>query len=255
MFSSFLVPNPAARAAAKVQWTMVSLAAERRSGHNGQMKPRPNVGRNETCPCGSGRKYKVCCQPREHEAKHSSSQYLLPGIVIALIVASAATAALWSARKEKANAVAQSTAPALPFPRAAMAQTGPTLTPQPPGPVPEGKVWSPEHGHWHDAATGPQVVTMNSSPTAQNFVPAPQPPGPVPEGKVWSTEHGHWHDAPGASTVVVGGTGTGDLTPTGLTPPAPSAAGVAPSQSTASQASAVPVVISTPAVAAPTAPK
>ena len=26
-----------------------------------------------------------------------------------------------------------------------------TLTPQPPGPAPEGKVWSPEHGHWHDA--------------------------------------------------------------------------------------------------------
>jgi hypothetical protein len=23
--------------------------------------------------------------------------------------------------------------------------------PQPPGPVPPGKVWSPEHGHWHDA--------------------------------------------------------------------------------------------------------
>jgi hypothetical protein len=23
--------------------------------------------------------------------------------------------------------------------------------PQPPGPAPEGKVWSPEHGHWHDA--------------------------------------------------------------------------------------------------------
>lgn len=26
-------------------------------------------------------------------------------------------------------------------------------TPQnePPGDAPEGKVWSPEHGHWHDA--------------------------------------------------------------------------------------------------------
>lgn len=24
-------------------------------------------------------------------------------------------------------------------------------TPQPAGPVPPGKVWSPEHGHWHDA--------------------------------------------------------------------------------------------------------
>lgn len=28
-----------------------------------------------------------------------------------------------------------------------------TLTPQPPGEAPPGKVWSPEHGRWHDAAT------------------------------------------------------------------------------------------------------
>jgi hypothetical protein len=73
------------------------------------------------------------------------------------------------------------------------------LTPQPPGPAPEGKVWSPEHGHWHDAsAAAPQVVTTtgNTATPGANFVPAPQPAGPVPEGKVWSVEHGHWHDAP-----------------------------------------------------------
>lgn len=28
--------------------------------------------------------------------------------------------------------------------------------PQPAGEVPPGKVWSKEHGHWHDAATGQQ---------------------------------------------------------------------------------------------------
>lgn len=28
----------------------------------------------------------------------------------------------------------------------------PTFVPQPPGEVPPGKVWSPEHGHWHDIA-------------------------------------------------------------------------------------------------------
>lgn len=26
----------------------------------------------------------------------------------------------------------------------------PAYTPQPPGPVPPGKVWHAEHGHWHD---------------------------------------------------------------------------------------------------------
>jgi hypothetical protein len=60
------------------------------------------------------------------------------------------------------------------------------LTPQPPGPVPEGKVWSAEHGHWHDAP-----VTKVESSTRLT----PQPPGPAPEGKVWVPEHGHWHDA------------------------------------------------------------
>ena len=59
-----------------------------------------------------------------------------------------------------------------------------TFTPQPPGPVPPGKVWSPEHGHWHEAAPTQQ----------QSGPPFPQPPGPVPDGKVWSPEHGHWHN-------------------------------------------------------------
>jgi hypothetical protein len=38
------------------------------------------VGRNEPCPCGSGRKYKVCCL--EHKAKHYStwSDIALPAL-------------------------------------------------------------------------------------------------------------------------------------------------------------------------------
>ena len=90
-----------------------------------------------------------------------------------------------------------------------------------PGPAPAGKVWSAEHGHWHDV--GPQVPrpglpavagSANPSiqiqtttegvppgtPLAQPMSVRPrgrrQPPGPVPAGKVWSSEHGHWHDAP-----------------------------------------------------------
>lgn len=79
-----------------------------------------------------------------------------------------------------------------PAPRANLQSAMPrTPQPQPPGPAPAGKVWSAEHGHWHDAnpASGPtpenpvQVVRRN----------VPQPPGPVPAGKVWSPEHGHWH--------------------------------------------------------------
>ena len=66
-------------------------------------------------------------------------------------------------------------------------------TPQPPGDPPPGKVWSPEHGHWHRAPG--QAGT-------------PQPPGDPPPGKVWSEAHGHWHNAQpgqaGADTVKTG---------------------------------------------------
>jgi len=30
----------------------------------GGKRRRPKVGRNDPCPCGSGKKFKKCCQPR-----------------------------------------------------------------------------------------------------------------------------------------------------------------------------------------------
>jgi hypothetical protein len=70
-------------------------------------------------------------------------------------------------------------------------------TPQPPGDPPPGKVWSPEHGHWHTAPSA-----------ADTLGGTPQPPGDPPPGKVWSEAHGHWHNAPadqgGADTVNTG---------------------------------------------------
>ena len=29
--------------------------------HPRQLKKQPKIGRNEDCPCGSGKKYKMCC--------------------------------------------------------------------------------------------------------------------------------------------------------------------------------------------------
>jgi uncharacterized protein len=50
---------------------MIQLAALWRAGHpperlmqlvrDADLKTRPKVGRNDPCPCGSGRKYKRCC--------------------------------------------------------------------------------------------------------------------------------------------------------------------------------------------------
>jgi hypothetical protein len=81
-------------------------------------------------------------------------------------------------------------------------------SPQPPGPAPAGKVWSVEHGHWHDAAPPSSPIqvspiqtsagTLTPSVTPNPPKKVPQPDGPVPPGKVWSEEHGHWHDAPPA---------------------------------------------------------
>ena len=50
--------------------------------------------------------------------------------------------------------------------------------PQPPGEAPPGKVWSVEHGHWHDAlgaATTPAPAPVTLT------IPAPVPAAPVPE--------------------------------------------------------------------------
>ncbi len=79
--------------------------------------------------------------------------------------------------------------------------------PEPAGGTPAGKVWSPEHGHYHDlqpsAGQSPislpgqsPITTPGSQAAPAGITNTPQPAGPVPTGKVWSTEHGHWHDAP-----------------------------------------------------------
>jgi hypothetical protein len=52
--------------------------------------------------------------------------------------------------------------------------------------LPPGRVWSPEHGHYHDVDGGETRSAARS---------VPRPPGPAPPGKVWSPDHGHWHDA------------------------------------------------------------
>ena len=133
------------------------------------------VGRNESCPCGSGKKYKACC-----EGKHSRG---MSGGLLALFAAIAVIAVVGGVAAMRDDGPKPATRPgALP------ARTAQTLKPQPPGPAPAGKVWSAEHGHWHDAAPQSQPPVRVAPP------PKPQP-GPAPAGKVWSPEHGHWHDA------------------------------------------------------------
>jgi hypothetical protein len=159
-------------------------------------------GRNEPCYCGSGKKTKHCHGERE---KTSNVAAILVGAVV-LVGAGMIVAGL-NRREAKATpapptpAVTQTSTPSATAPQTAANATAP-------GPAPQGKVWSVEHGHWHDvnatgtpqtpspirvdmAGGGPQVqVQTSGKPAAPS---TQQPPGAAPPGMVWSPEHGHWH--------------------------------------------------------------
>ncbi|MGK7390721.1 MAG: SEC-C metal-binding domain-containing protein [Candidatus Cyclobacteriaceae bacterium M2_1C_046] len=89
-----------------------------------------NIGRNAPCHCGSGKKYKNCHLVSDHEKDSKNKSYLVAGIIIAFI----AIAALLIYSKSDSTTTTRTT----------------TTTTAPPGEAPAGKVWSAEHGHWHD---------------------------------------------------------------------------------------------------------
>lgn len=70
------------------------------------------VGRNESCPCGSGKKYKHCCESKASGNRMSSMML----VVIAVAIVAAILASVFT----EGDATA--------------------------GP---GGVWSAEHGHYH----------------------------------------------------------------------------------------------------------
>ena len=79
------------------------------------MKHNSHIGRNDPCPCGSGKKYKKC-----HGLKQATSKgNTLMLIVVGLLVIAGATAVIRSFTSDKTH-------------------TGSTTG-----------VWSPEHGHYH----------------------------------------------------------------------------------------------------------
>ena len=165
------------------------------------------TGRNDLCPCGSGKKMKTC-HPGGYAAVSKNRNVMIIGIVIAVVAIGAV------AMFQQDSTPPRQTGPSRPM----TAPTGNTAvpasqgagTPQP-GPAPPGKVWSPEHNHWHDepgaTTANPGAPVAPGQTQALQIPPAqtprqgaqtltPQPPGPAPEGKVWVPEHGHRHDAP-----------------------------------------------------------
>jgi hypothetical protein len=71
------------------------------------------VGRNETCPCGSGRKFKQCCATKRTEGAQSR--------LIMFLIAAAVAAAIFAGFSSRGS------------------RSG-------------GRIWSAEHGHYHDAS-------------------------------------------------------------------------------------------------------
>lgn len=70
------------------------------------------VGRNESCPCGSGKKYKHCCESKASGSGMSS----LMLVVIAVAIVAAILASVFTEGDANAGT---------------------------------GGVWSAEHGHYH----------------------------------------------------------------------------------------------------------
>jgi hypothetical protein len=76
---------------------------------------RDKAGRNDLCGCGSGKKFKRCCAIKQQKARGSR----LMTIVVFAVIAVGIAAAIASFKEEGSS-----------IPMA-------------------GKVWSPEHGHYH----------------------------------------------------------------------------------------------------------
>jgi hypothetical protein len=79
---------------------------------------RQKVGRNDPCPCGSGRKYKHCCESKAGKLQLSG------WVAIAAAVAAAAVLLLFLYNLTQDDVASAPTCP-------------------------PGQVWSAEHGHCH----------------------------------------------------------------------------------------------------------
>ena len=138
--------------------------------------------RNEPCHCGSGKKYKHC-----HEATKNtkSNQYVIIGIIAVVFLA----IIFINSDSSSSNQNVPVTASPL------LNQGGTSSKSKPSGPAPPGKVWSQEHGHWHDAPVSKSLTPKILGKNEVNKITVPkQDKNNPPEGKVWNEEHGHFHD-------------------------------------------------------------
>ena len=129
--------------------------------------------RNDPCHCGSGAKYKNCHAKRGIK---KPLPWMFWGVLLALIGAFS----LISNKEDGLNNQYTSK----PYKPQKIGKN------KPEGEAPFGKVWSAEHGHWHDAKNPHDALTADMEKSRDQS----QRQGETSPGKVWSPEHGNWHD-------------------------------------------------------------
>lgn len=190
-----------------------------------------SIRRNDPCHCGSGSKYKHCCEGKDKQPFMSRTGLLL-GLAIAVVLAGG-VAALFNdptndaETERKLRDVLEGSSEALPAtapaPAPANASATPTApAPQPPGPAPAGKVWSVEHGHWHEAPAI-QVEASQTGGLTALATPGRPPAGSAqgqsdqPQvGTVWNEEHGHYHWANPKAAASADGANAGEVPMTSI---------------------------------------
>lgn len=199
--------------------------------------------RNELCHCGSGQKYKRCCAGTD--AKKAQFPVGLTVLIAGIVIVAAIGFAPGILDRDAEPSTSASMAPIATVPTTAAPST--TAAPavaaanpmqpgaaQPAGEAPAGKVWSVEHGHWHDAPAANPAIQIQSEPLPGGLVATsgdrPQRGTPPEPGATWSEEHAHWHRA-GTNIAV----GTTPDTPQAVNPATGAPIGADPAPQTPTQ--------------------
>lgn len=150
------------------------------------------TGRNDPCSCGSGKKYKNCCGRSDSTLRSGRLYQILIGLGLSALLIIVASAYVQIGQDDATDDQGQAAPKINTSPRPS-GPVNPHTTHQPQGEAPEGKIWSPEHGHWHN---------IGDTSACLFTVPGSEAPGPPPRpGMVWSKEHGHWHGPPDEETI------------------------------------------------------
>jgi hypothetical protein len=156
----------------------------------------PPVSSKAPCPCGSGKKYKRCCGPRDAEVlrekrQHSVWKWVLAGGVFAAAIIAGLTVVVRTA------SAPELLPPPPPRPPSQPSSAGATPAPWTYNPA-TNKHWHPEHQHWHDGLPPNQ----GQAPPAHSATAPPAIPNPEPwqydaaSNKHFDPNHNHWHEGP-----------------------------------------------------------